>query len=173
MATGDHGNPSCGAADPASASGSHSPEGSRTGPRHGRLRAAAGARGRRSGPGLASALPAPPARHSIGRPGLLRARPSRRAARLSPADCGCQAAEPSSVPSCSQSPRSAEAPQDPAEGRPARCLSRRASLPGGRKLERRGAAQAAEPASEDPRRPEGRLAGRRRPGRCRGPRVPK
>lgn len=64
MATGDHGNPRCAAADPASASRSHSPEGSgtspekrlrrkrlrgrRKGPRHGRLRAGAGALGRRS-----------------------------------------------------------------------------------------------------------------------------
>lgn len=117
MATGDHGNPRCAAADPASASRSHSPEVSGTspekrlrrkrlrgrwmGPRHGRLRAGAGARGRRSvcvlGVGPPSCRPRvnPSDRQSV----LPRVCPSRRTAPLSLEDCGCQEVlEPSFSP---------------------------------------------------------------------------
>lgn len=115
MATGDHGNPRCGAADPASASRSHSPEGSgtspekrlrrkrlrgrRTGPRHGRLRAGAGALGRSSVSVLGVGPPScrPRVNPSDSQSVLPRVYPSRRTARLSLADCGCQAVlEPSS-----------------------------------------------------------------------------
>lgn len=145
VATGDHGNPRCTARlDPASASRSHSPEGSGTSPekrrrrkrpkcRRGWGREAAGSglalMREGGGLGLASVLPRPPARQSIS----LSVRPSSRpplpgGRLLSPASCGLRlSSDAGAVPSPEPQPiaalvRGASGPFR--EGRPGRCLSR-------------------------------------------------